>query len=62
MAKQYGWIAKDKDGDFWFGTLGKTKEDVESHFVDSTAPISAKRTYGIEIVQIELVEMKYDSF
>ena len=29
MGREEAWIAKDKHGDLWLGTLGKTKEDVE---------------------------------
>ena len=55
MAEYYGWIAKDKDGDFWYGTLGKDKKDVESNFKDSK---QRKKTYGIKIVKVKLVEVK----
>jgi len=54
MAEHYGWIAKYKHGDFWYGTLGKEKEDVESHFEDSRG----KYEHNIKIVKVKLVEVK----
>lgn len=53
MTEQYGWIAKDKHGDFWYGTLGKFKQDVESHFEDSRG----KYEHDIKIVKIKLMEV-----
>jgi hypothetical protein len=54
MTEHYGWIAKDKNGDFWYGTLGKKKEDVESHFEDSRG----KYKHDIKIVKVKLMEVK----
>jgi len=54
MAEQYGWIAKDKHGDFWYGILGKFQKDVESHFEDSRG----KYKHDIKIVKVKLVEVK----
>ena len=54
MAKQYGWIAKDKDGDFWYGTLGKFQKDVESQFGNSWR----RYKHDIKIVQVKITEVK----
>ena len=54
MAKEYAWIAKGKHGVLWYGTLGKTKEDVESHFEGS----GRKYKHDIKIVKVKLVEVE----
>ena len=55
MAKEYdGWIAKDKHGDFWYGTFGKEKEDVESHIKDA----KWRRIYKFKIVKVKFVEVE----
>ena len=53
MAKQYGWIAKDKYGVFWFGTLGKKKEDSETNFNSKQ-----KDEHELKLVKVKLVEVK----
>ena len=52
MGREEAWIAKDKHGDLWLGTLGKTKEDVESNF-DSRQ----KRIYKLKIVKVKIMEI-----
>ncbi len=54
MEKHDGWIVKDKNGDFWYGTLGKFKQDVESQLEDSMG----KYEHDLKIVKVKLVEVK----
>lgn len=46
------WMAKDKHGHFWLGTLSTTKEDVESNFRNSID------RYKLKIVKVKLVEVE----
>ncbi len=56
MAKKYdGWMAKDKDGEFWRGTFRKSKEAVESYL--ETLPVW-RHLYKFEIVKVKYVEVK----
>ena len=48
----HGWIAKDKYGIFWFGTLGRTKEDAETNFNSKQ-----KDEYELKLVKVKLVEV-----
>jgi len=48
------WIAKDKYGDFWLGTLGATKNDSLSNIDE---PKWQKR-YKFKIVKVKLVEVE----
>ena len=48
-----GWIAKDKYGIFWLGTLGKTKEDAETNFNSKQ-----KDEYKLKLVKVKLVEVE----
>lgn len=54
MAEYDGWIAKDKFDDFWLGTLGKTREDVESN-IDNSA---WKKEYKFKIVKVKIIEVE----
>ena len=53
MAKYDGFIAKDKHGDFWYGTFGQTREDVESH-IDNGA---WKKEYKFKVVKVKIMEI-----
>ena len=46
------WIAKDKYGDFWLGTLGATKEDTLSNLDDP----KWQKDYELKIVKVKLTE------
>ena len=54
MRKYDAWVAKDKDGEFWLGTLGAEKHNVESN-IDNP---EWKRMYKFKIVKVKLVEVK----
>ncbi len=54
MAEKHdGWIAKDKNGDFWYGTFEIEKEDVESHINTEWY-----KKHKFTIVKVKLVEVK----
>ena len=54
MAKKYdGWIAKDKNGDFWYGTFGVEKEDVESHIKEGWSKIHKFTIVKVKFVEVE---------
>ena len=53
--KEYdGWIAKDKNGDYWFGTFTKTKSETQAH-IGST---KIAKKYKLKAVKVKLVEVK----
>ena len=55
MAKKYdGWIAKDKNGDFWFGTFCRSKSETIAHIGNTE---TAKK-YGLKAVKVKLVEVE----
>lgn len=47
------WIAKDKYGDFWLGTLGATKDDTLSSLDNP----EWQKEYELKIVKVKLVEV-----
>lgn len=52
MKKYDGWIAKDKHGDYWYGTFETTESAVRSH-------IKGKwKEWKLKIVKIKFVEVK----
>jgi len=54
MAKKHdGWVAKDKYGDFWYGTFGLKKRDAESHIKGEWS-----KQYEFKIVKVKFVEVK----
>jgi len=54
VSKDYdGYIAKDKDGVYWLGTLGREMPDVESNVTKEM-----KKNRGLKFVKVKLVEVK----
>ena len=48
------WMAKDKYGDLWLGTLGATKEDALSNIDNPTW----QKDYKLKVVKVKLVEVE----
>lgn len=57
MSEKYdGWVIREKDGAWWFGTYCKTKEETKAHLRD-IGKLSEK-DYGLKIVKVKLIEIE----
>ena len=53
MTKEHGWIAKDKYGDFWYGTFSLSKRGVKTRIEGEWS-----KQYEFKIVKVKFVEVK----
>ena len=56
MKKHYGYIAKDKSGDFWLSTLTGTKLETKEHTEDVETQWGRDK-FNFKIVKVKLTEV-----
>ena len=55
--KYDGWVARDKDGDFWGNTFRATKREVESYIED----MKDDKEFELRAIKVKLVEVNEGS-
>lgn len=49
-----GWVARDKDGDFWGSTFGATKKAVESCIKE----MKDDKEFDLKVIKIKFIEVE----
>jgi len=53
MAEEHGWIAKDKYGDFWYGSFSLSERGARERIKGEWS-----KQYEFKIVKVKFVEVK----